>query len=1462
MLRIVLRCVFDAVQVGESFFVDDGFGESRLVEKWRRPLPAHFTWKNRDFDVKVDVKVSYLFALKVIITQSGFLHPVWPDRGSVDPRKFKEKVSGCPDLSLGSMSWGLGWKRPTEVFHLTLSYGSDADTIDVVPPTSSRSSSTASSLSVSSSASQEAGATKNSANNQEQVGFRIDLDWNAGDDEDQVALKLQSQVMVALPSPQDTVVIELTERTGDGVEDSGNSEDGGELKLENKGEGMDVGLVMNVVKRREPLKGVVMWRAGGSGQQNDGGMGVLVKLMRLNFANGIADGAVVGSGCAEHWRNIAVVSLCGLGLTALPVELTRLPLLEKLYLDNNKLSVLPPELGELKKLKVLAVDYNMLVSVPVELRQCTGLLELSLEHNKLVRPILDFRALAELRVLRLFGNPLEFLPDILPLLKLRHLSLANIRIVADENLVSVNVQIEMENSSYFVASRHKLSAFFSLIFRFSSCHHPLLASALAKIMQDEGNRVVVGKDENAVRQLISMISSENQHVVEQACSALSALASDVSVAMQLIKSDIMQPIERVLKSTGSKEVISVLQVVVNMAFTSDIVAQKMLTKDVLKSLKLLCAHKNLEVQKLALFAVGNFAFCLENRRALVTSESLRELLLRLTAAPESRVCKAATRALAILGENETLRRAIRGRQVPKRGLRILSMDGGGMKGLATVKILKEIETRTGKQIHELFDLICGTSTGGMLAVALGIKLMSLEKCEEIYKELGKLVFAEPVPKENEAASWREKLDQLYKSSSQSFRVVVHGSKHSADQFERLLKEICADDDDGDLLIESAVKKIPKVFVVSTLVSVAPAQPFIFRNYQYPVGTPEISSTVSENLTTGGQGAATTGAQVGNKRNAFIGSCKHHIWQAIRASSAAPYYLDDYSDGIYRWQDGAIVANNPTIFAIREAQLLWPDSKIDCLVSVGCGSVPTKVRKGGWRYLDTGQVLIESACSVDRVEEALSTLLPMLPDVHYFRFNPVDERCDMELDETDPANWLKLEGATDEYIQNNSIAFKNLAERLLASIDDEKFSDSLKSQQAFRAKVSNGNSPSLGWRRGVLLVEASNSPDSGRVFHHARALETFCASNGIRLSLANGASGTIKAAPGSTLPTPFTSPLFTGSFPSSPLIYSPDIGPQRVGRIDLVPPLSLDGFHSAKSTASPPESPPKRKQLSIPVLALHEKIQNSPQVGVVHLALQNDTRGCILSWQNDVFVVAEPGELAEKFLQNVKYSLLSMMKGRRRKNASVITNISTVADLVSRRPYFQIGGVVHRYIGRQTQVMEDDQEIGAYMFRRTVPSMHLTPEDVRCMVGSWRDRIVIFTGIYGPTRALTKAFLDSGAKAVVCPSSEPEEMQLTSFYGAGEFSSYENGKFEIGEEDGEDEDSEPTSPGSDWEGSEPDKAAEESMCFWDDDEKELSQFMSKLYDSLFQGGGRVDVALNDALALHRSMRYSCHLPSIL
>lgn len=55
------------------------------------------------------------------------------------------------------------------------------------------------------------------------------------------------------------------------------------------------------------------------------------------------------------------------------------------------------------------------------------------------------------------------------------------------------------------------------------------------------------------------------------------------------------------------------------------------------------------MQRLALFAVVNLAFCLETRRTLMHSESLRDLLIRLTISQEHHVSKAAAHALAILG---------------------------------------------------------------------------------------------------------------------------------------------------------------------------------------------------------------------------------------------------------------------------------------------------------------------------------------------------------------------------------------------------------------------------------------------------------------------------------------------------------------------------------------------------------------------------------------------------------------------------------------------------------------------------------------------------------------------------------------------------------------------------------------------------------------------------------------------
>lgn len=59
------------------------------------------------------------------------------------------------------------------------------------------------------------------------------------------------------------------------------------------------------------------------------------------------------------------------------------------------------------------------------------------------------------------------------------------------------------------------------------------------------------------------------------------------------------------------------------------------------------------------------------------------------------------------------------------GSRILFLDGGGMKGLVEIEVLSQLEEQTGRRITELFDWIVGTSTGGIIALALVHGMMIL-----------------------------------------------------------------------------------------------------------------------------------------------------------------------------------------------------------------------------------------------------------------------------------------------------------------------------------------------------------------------------------------------------------------------------------------------------------------------------------------------------------------------------------------------------------------------------------------------------------------------------------------------------------------------------------------------------------------------------------------------------------------
>src|SRR5512140_3512850 len=53
-------------------------------------------------------------------------------------------------------------------------------------------------------------------------------------------------------------------------------------------------------------------------------------------------------------------------------------------------------------------------------------------------------------------------------------------------------------------------------------------------------------------------------------------------------------------------------------------------------------------------------------------------------------------------------------------MNVLSVDGGGIRGVIPAMVLANLERRTGRPTADLFDLIAGTSTGGIIALALTV----------------------------------------------------------------------------------------------------------------------------------------------------------------------------------------------------------------------------------------------------------------------------------------------------------------------------------------------------------------------------------------------------------------------------------------------------------------------------------------------------------------------------------------------------------------------------------------------------------------------------------------------------------------------------------------------------------------------------------------------------------------------
>ena len=103
--------------------------------------------------------------------------------------------------------------------------------------------------------------------------------------------------------------------------------------------------------------------------------------------------------------------------------------------------------------------------------------------------------------------------------------------------------------------------------------------------------------------------------------------------------------------------------------------------------------------------------------------------------------------------------------------RVLSLDGGGAKGIYTLGVLKEVESLLHRPVCEGFDLIFGTSTGAIITalIALG---RSVDQIRDLYRSRVVEVMAEFLPRAKSAALQRLASDEFGDQDFSAFKTNV------------------------------------------------------------------------------------------------------------------------------------------------------------------------------------------------------------------------------------------------------------------------------------------------------------------------------------------------------------------------------------------------------------------------------------------------------------------------------------------------------------------------------------------------------------------------------------------------------------------------------------------------------------------------------------------------------------------
>ncbi|HEX8102105.1 MAG TPA: patatin-like phospholipase family protein [Solirubrobacteraceae bacterium] len=291
-------------------------------------------------------------------------------------------------------------------------------------------------------------------------------------------------------------------------------------------------------------------------------------------------------------------------------------------------------------------------------------------------------------------------------------------------------------------------------------------------------------------------------------------------------------------------------------------------------------------------------------------------------------------------------------------MRILSIDGGGIRGLIPALVLAEIEARTGRRIAELFDLVAGTSTGGILACALtmpaadgsGAPRYRAVELASLYVEEGGDIFHRSLLKR--VASADGLLDERYDD----------------DGLMRALRKYF-----GDARLRDAL-----VPVMVTAYEIGRRDAFFFR-----------SARAREDP-----------------------AYDFSLVEVTRSTSAAPTYFEPFQataaggGPAYALVDGGVFATNPAMCAYADAIAAEP---VELAVSLGTGQLtrPLDYRKvRSWGQLEWARPVIDVVFDgvADTVDFQLGRLLGT---ENYVRLQTQLTRASDDLDDASDGNLAAL-----------------------------------------------------------------------------------------------------------------------------------------------------------------------------------------------------------------------------------------------------------------------------------------------------------------------------------------------------------------------------------------------------------------------------------------------------------------------